>query len=1152
MRTTKQNQPIVVTGESGAGKTESAKYVLQYLSKSYHACNASIKDRLIKSNLLLEAFGNTKTIHNNNSSRFGEIMEVHFDEEYTIVGGSITYYLFEKTRVCVQSTDEKNFHIFYYLCVDAPARIRKSLQLNSPDTYHHLNQDCSQTKQLTKSYPQDTDFKCEQLVSNLKLNDTNDFIKYDQIMNDIAISQEDKLNIYSILAGILHLGNINFEDDSESTQNGCKIISTSEQALIVTAQMLHVDVHDLWNVILARISMMKNTIISVPLTVHTAEHVRDKLAKTIYARLFNQLVAYVNTSISFKSSTSHISIIDTIGFENYPINSFEQFCINYCNEKIQQVFNEHLFETARLLFEEEGIGLNKIDYTDNQDCINLFEDQITGWFHLLDEESNVTEQQSNQSTHDIFHGNPNHSMISPKLDLPAASIIHHNEVFLVEHYSGNAVYSTSEFIDKNNDILLDSFIIFVRKSKNEFVKNLFDEIFVEQSKDNINYLSVGTKVRSEMTDIINKVKGSVVHFITCIKPNVKMISNEFQQDQIRSQLKKLDLFNDDDEMMMMNETAATLNSSSKINILQEINSLPMVDNETHVFNDLCDEQLSFTRNDSQPIWCLFNGTGNDLIVDYLGGFEEFDGNISSTSINIKHNEFIQLLVKYQLSAKIGDVVKTINLNRSCKRVYDLSPSTNQNRPIQMLCDVQIRNDRRHVIFRSLVKIYNNTTVPLSVISVDLVATEQNHKIATIEDNDQYFVPTDLLYTYSSSQIYIAVHGDENNIETNNCCSIDWENKPTMETTLKLKDGTEVHLTIITELNAAYMENTDQLDHTCFNIYIHPTFCLINLLPIDIKYLFDIDKEIDLKSNQSCSMISANRNSTLTFIIPSYDNARWISDAIDLKLERTNDHYEYLVLFHYATSPNLEKTLRMILRVDTIHKSHRLSLYSSFWIFNYIDLKLELQIENNRTFIDVAQTPVLVCPERFESETNRKGQLRLYGIDQGDTTTDWSEKFSLDVIRRIGVVSCEVPNDRKYMICMDVATGPSSLVKIIEFSPLLVIINKSIIAIEIVEAVSDKEQNQWISVNPEQTIPFWPRNMKDGVMRVRYTFNHVTSSPFTMTPTYRTLLRMDYEEHPALCVEVTTNGQGRITVIFEDYEVDDTPLVNCEKTNSSSL
>ncbi|CAF4138845.1 unnamed protein product [Rotaria magnacalcarata] len=389
-------------------------------------------------------------------------------------------------------------------------------------------------------------------------------------------------------------------------------------------------------------------------------------------------------------------------------------------------------------------------------------------------------------------------------------------------------------------------------------------------------------------------------------------------------------------------------------------------------------------------------------------------------------------------------------------------------------------------------------------------------------------------------------------QTNNCCSIDWENKPTMERTLKLNDGTEVHLTIFTELNAAYMENTDQLDHACFNIYIHPTLCLINLLPIDIKYLIDFVKEIDLKSNQSCSMISANRNSTLTFIIQSYDNTRWISDAIDLEFERTNDHYEYLVLFHYATSPNLEKTLRMILRVDTIHESYRLSLYSPFWIFNYIDLKLELQIENNRTFIDVAQTPVLVCPERFESETNRKGQLRLYGIEQGDTMADWSENFSLDVIRNISVVSCEVPNDRKYMICVDVETGPSSLVKIIEFSPSIVIINKSIIAIEIVETVSDKEQDQWVSVYPEQTIPFWPRNMKDGVMRVRYTCNHVKSSPFTITPTYRTLLQMDYEEHPVLCVEVTTNGQGRITVIFEDYEANDTPLVNCKQTDSVSF
>ncbi|CAF1409695.1 unnamed protein product [Rotaria sordida] len=206
------------------------------------------------------------------------------------------------------------------------------------------------------------------------------------------------------------------------------------------------------------------------------------------------------------------------------------------------------------------------------------------------------------------------------------------------------------------------------------------------------------------------------------------------------------------------------------------------------------------------MWFLFNETGKDLIIDYLNDLEKFDGNISSTSINLKQNESIRLFVECQLSVKIGDIVKTINLNRTCKRVYDLSVSTDQNRPIQMLCDIQIRNDCRHVIFRSLVKIYNNTTIPLSIINFDSVGTIQNQKIATIE----------------FTNIYIAAHEGGTNTEINNCCSIDWENQSTMERTLKLKNGIEAHLTIITELNDAYIENTDQLDRACFDLYITTT------------------------------------------------------------------------------------------------------------------------------------------------------------------------------------------------------------------------------------------------------------------------------------------------------------------------------------------
>ncbi|CAF4121527.1 unnamed protein product [Rotaria sordida] len=289
---------------------------------------------------------------------------------------------------------------------------------------------------------------------------------------------------------------------------------------------------------------------------------------------------------------------------------------------------------------------------------------------------------------------------------------------------------------------------------------------------------------------------------------------------------KQNRFSYDDEMM--DETNVSL-SSSKINIFQEanedclshINIFSTVDHEIYVFNDVCGEQLPFIDNDNQTMWFLFNETGKDLIIDYLNDLE-FDGNISSTSINLKQNESIRLFVECQLSVKIGDIVKTINLNRTCKRVYDLSVSTDQNRPIQMLCDIQIRNDCRHVIFRSLVKIYNNTTMPLSIINFDSVGTIQNQKIATIEVNDQYFVPIDLLYKYSSSSIYIGAHEGGTNTEINNCCSIDWENQSTMERTLKLKNGIEAHLTIITELNDAYIENTDQLDRACFDLYITTT------------------------------------------------------------------------------------------------------------------------------------------------------------------------------------------------------------------------------------------------------------------------------------------------------------------------------------------
>ncbi|CAF4238145.1 unnamed protein product, partial [Adineta steineri] len=212
------------------------------------------------------------------------------------------------------------------------------------------------------------------------------------------------------------------------------------------------------------------------------------------------------------------------------------------------------------------------------------------------------------------------------------------------------------------------------------------------------------------------------------------------------------------------------------------------------------------------------------------------------------------------------------------------------------------------------------------------------------------------------------------------------------------------------------------------------------------------------------------------------------------------------------------------------------------------------IENNRAFIEVAQTPFLVCPDKFGSDANKKGQIRLYSTQQGDNTKNWSEKFSLDVIKSTGMASCKVLNDRTYMVCVDIATCSFGLTKTVTLSPSVVIINKSTIEIEVVDTVSDREQVKWRPLNPEQIIPFWPHDIKKGVMRVRYTHNRVTSSPFMMNQKHRTLLRMDDEERSAIYVEVTATDFDGVRVIFGDYKIGDAPLllVNCLKKDPISF
>ncbi|CAF2933999.1 unnamed protein product [Rotaria sp. Silwood2] len=614
----------------------------------------------------------------------------------------------------------------------------------------------------------------------------------------------------------------------------------------------------------------------------------------------------------------------------------------------------------------------------------------------------------------------------------------------------------------------------------------------------------------------------------------------------------------------------SIRADQLLNITITKAGLNLVQHLSDLFNDVYNKRLPFTDDDDQPMLSLFNRTGQEITINHLDGVE-IAKNTLLTSIDLKHNESIPLVVpnerhsatrlsvieeqsskrRQEFSVQIRDIIKTVSISRTWKRVYNLGPSLNPNQPIEILCDAQVRNNRRYVILSSILKVYNNTTMSLAILNIDSLNTKMRHKVTTIHVNDEYYVPLNLLYTHSSSLIFIAIDENENNQETNDFFSFDWEKEFVTERKLKLKNGKEAHFTVFKEVNTAYSENTDQIDRYTFNLYIYPALHLTNLLPMDIQCSIDNVEQINLKPSELNLITSGNKHSTLIFTIPSYANIKWISEPIDLKVEGKGDRNEHLVLFHNNTSVNSSIILKMVLRVDSFHESYRLLLYSPFWVLNRTELNLEFQIDNTNTFIEAAEVTCLVCPENFESEEKRKGQIRLHSTAQGDNAANWSEKFSVDVIKSIGMASCKAPNGRIFMICVDIVASSFGLTKIITLSPSVVIMNKSTIEIEVVEIVSDKEQDKWGPVNPEQVIPFWPHNIQDGLMRVRYTNNRVTSCPFVMNDKHRTLLRMDDEERPAINVEVTATDFDGIRVIFGDYKIGDAPvlLVNCLQNDS---
>ncbi|KAI7804825.1 myosin VIb, partial [Triplophysa rosa] len=378
------------------------------------------------------------------------------------------------------------------------------------------------------------------------LDDLGDFNRMVAAMKKIGLDDTEKLNLFKVVAGVLHLGNIDFEETG-STSGGCILKKQSSQTLEYCAELLGLDQDDLRVSLTTRVMLTtaggaKGTVIKVPLKVEQANNARDALAKAVYSRLFDHVVKRVNQCFPFDTSSNFIGVLDIAGFEYFEHNSFEQFCINYCNEKLQQFFNERILKEEQELYQKEGLGVNEVHYVDNQDCIDLVEAKVVGILDILDEENRFPQASDQHFAGEVHSKHKDHF----RLSVPRKSklTIHRNlrddEGFIIRHFAGAVCYETTQFVEKNNDALHMSLEYLVCESKDKFIRSLFENN--SNSKDSkqkagkLSFISVGNKFKTQLNLLLEKLRSTGSSFIRCVKPNLKMVSHQFEGAQILSQL----------------------------------------------------------------------------------------------------------------------------------------------------------------------------------------------------------------------------------------------------------------------------------------------------------------------------------------------------------------------------------------------------------------------------------------------------------------------------------------------------------------------------------------------------------------------------------------------------------------------------------------
>ncbi|KAL8143036.1 hypothetical protein V2J09_016068 [Rumex salicifolius] len=504
------SQSILVSGESGAGKTESTKLLMRYLAHMGGRAQAegrTVEQQVLESNPVLEAFGNAKTVRNNNSSRFGKFVELQFDQRGKISGAAVRTYLLERSRVCQVSDPERNYHCFYMLCA-APAEVVQKYKLENPRSFHYLNQsDC---------------FELEGLDEGKEYLDTR------RAMDVVGISSEEQDAIFRVVAAILHLGNIEFVK-GEDTDSSKPKDDKSLFHLRTAAELFMCDPKALEDSLCKREIVTRDETITKCLDPESAALSRDALAKIVYSRLFDWIVDNINSSIGQDpNSKLIIGVLDIYGFESFKTNSFEQFCINLTNEKLQQHFNQHVFKMEQEEYEKEQINWSYIEFVDNQDILDLIEKKPGGIIALLDEACMFPRSTHETFAQKLYQTFQKHNRFSkPKLS---------RTDFTICHYAGDVTYQTDHFLEKNKDYVVAEHQSLLCASTCPFVSSLFPQSPEESSKSS-KFSSIGARFKQQLQSLLETLSATEPHYIRCVKPNNVLKPAIYEKKNVLQQLR---------------------------------------------------------------------------------------------------------------------------------------------------------------------------------------------------------------------------------------------------------------------------------------------------------------------------------------------------------------------------------------------------------------------------------------------------------------------------------------------------------------------------------------------------------------------------------------------------------------------------------------